>query len=89
MCQVLERAREIDKQKEDGNDTGPLCGLAMVVKDNIDVEGYITAAGTPALKSKPLALAKFSSRKDKTSESINLKWYEVTEKGYNQDIAFS
>ena len=32
-----------------GKDIRPLCGLAFAVKDNIDVVGYATEAGTPAL----------------------------------------
>lgn len=49
---MLEQAAAIDKKKRNGIDTGPLCGVPMVVKDNIDVAGYITAAGTPALRGK-------------------------------------
>ena len=33
-----------------GEEVGPLCGLAFAVKDNIDVVGYETVAGTPALE---------------------------------------
>ena len=32
-----------------GKDIRPLCGLAFAVKDNLDVVGYATEAGTPAL----------------------------------------
>ena len=47
--QVLADARAVDELKASGHDTGPLCGLAFAVKDNIDVVGYPTVAGTPAL----------------------------------------
>lgn len=48
--QVLVEARAIDASKAAGNDTGPLCGLPFAVKDNIDVVGYATVAGTPGLE---------------------------------------
>ena len=35
---------------DDGEVTGPLAGLPIVVKDNIQVEGLPTGAGTPALQ---------------------------------------
>ena len=38
--QVLKDAKAIDDAKAAGQDTGPLCGLAFAVKDNIDVLGY-------------------------------------------------
>ena len=50
MVQVLAEAAAIDASKAAGNDTGPLCGLPFAVKDNIDVVGYATVAGTPALE---------------------------------------
>ena len=53
--QVLAEAKAIDASKAAGNDTGPLCGLPFVVKDNIDVVGYATVAGTPALEGNPSA----------------------------------
>ena len=48
--QVLAEAQAIDASKAAGNDTGPLCGLPFAVKDNIDVVGYATVAGTPGLE---------------------------------------
>lgn len=50
--QVLQEAKAIDASKAAGNDTGPLCGLPFAVKDNIDVVGYPTVAGTPGLAGK-------------------------------------
>lgn len=49
VTQVLAEAQAVDDLKASGHDTGPLCGLAFAVKDNIDVVGYPTVAGTPAL----------------------------------------
>ena len=47
--QVLEEASEVDGKAATGDDVGPLCGLSFAIKDNMDVQGYATAAGTPAL----------------------------------------
>ncbi len=49
LWQVLGDAKAVDDLKAAGKDTGPLCGLTFAVKDNIDVVGYPTVAGTPAL----------------------------------------
>lgn len=48
--QVLADAQAVDDLRASGHDTRPLCGLAFAVKDNIDVVGYPTVAGTPALQ---------------------------------------
>lgn len=48
--QVLKDAKAVDEAFAAGQDIKPLCGLAFAVKDNIDVLGYPTAAGTPALE---------------------------------------
>ena len=46
---MLADAKAVDELKASGQDTRPLCGLPFAVKDNIDVVGYPTVAGTPAL----------------------------------------
>jgi indoleacetamide hydrolase len=43
-------AMDAAKAVDAGEITGPLAGLPIVVKDNIQVEGLSTAAGTPALQ---------------------------------------
>ena len=48
--QFLRSAREADKKRQEGKPVGPLHGLPLVVKDNIDVVGFATTASTPALK---------------------------------------
>ncbi|MBX7199224.1 MAG: hypothetical protein K1X51_07580 [Rhodospirillaceae bacterium] len=47
---VLETARGIDKLRSSGGKLGPLAGLTVAVKDQIDVAGYPTSAGNGALK---------------------------------------
>ena len=42
-------AKTIDEQISGGADPGPLAGAPLALKDNIDVAGYPTTAGTPAL----------------------------------------
>lgn len=54
--QVLEEAAAVDARAAAGEDVRPLCGLAFAVKDNIDVAGYPTEAGTPALQGNRLSL---------------------------------
>ena len=46
--QVLKEAQAVDKKYEAGEDIKPLCGLAFVVKDNLDVLGETAVAVSPA-----------------------------------------
>ena len=46
----LAAARDADKAQAAGEPCGPLHGLPLLVKDNIDVIGCATTASTPALK---------------------------------------
>ena len=48
--QFLEAAGAADQQLAAGGSVGPLHGLPLVIKDNIDVAGHPTTAATPALK---------------------------------------
>jgi indoleacetamide hydrolase len=48
--QILERAHAIDRARARGESLGALAGIPVIVKDQIDVSGYATTAGTPALK---------------------------------------
>ncbi|QOJ32910.1 MAG: hypothetical protein HRU81_12730 [Gammaproteobacteria bacterium] len=48
-AQLLEAARAADRRRAAGEPPGPLHGLPILVKDNIDVLGYATTAGTPGL----------------------------------------
>ena len=47
---VLEHARLVDNARSKGQALGPLAGLPLVVKDNINTVGFPTSAGTPSLK---------------------------------------
>lgn len=47
---LLESARHADTALADGQDLGPLHGIPIALKDNIDAVGYATTGGTPALR---------------------------------------
>ena len=47
---ALAAADASDERRVRGDDLGPLHGLPIVLKDNIDVAGFATTAGTPGLR---------------------------------------
>jgi len=47
---ALEAARAVDAARARGDTLGPLAGLPLYIKDNIDTQGIRTTGGTPALK---------------------------------------
>jgi Asp-tRNA(Asn)/Glu-tRNA(Gln) amidotransferase A subunit family amidase len=47
---ALQAGRVVDQARAQGKPLGPLAGLPLVVKDNIDTVGFPTSAGTPGLK---------------------------------------
>ena len=47
---LLAAARQADRQRREGKALGPLHGLPLVVKDNINTAELPTSGGTPALK---------------------------------------
>lgn len=47
---ALEEAKELDREREEGTVRGPLHGVPIVVKANIDVEGMATSAGARILQ---------------------------------------
>ena len=47
---LVEDAREIDRARARGAQLGPLAGLPIMLKDNINTVGFPTTAGTPFLK---------------------------------------
>jgi indoleacetamide hydrolase len=49
-ARLAEDAREIDRARASGALLGPLAGLPIMLKDNINTVGFPTTAGTPFLK---------------------------------------
>lgn len=47
---ALQAGRAVDQDRAQGKPLGPLAGLPLIVKDNIDTVGFPTSAGTPSLK---------------------------------------
>lgn len=52
---ALEEAATLDKERAAGKLRGPLHGLPILVKDNIDVAGMVNSAGSLALKDNRIA----------------------------------
>ncbi len=48
--QALEAAAETDRRRAAGEQVGPLAGVPFTVKENLDVAGYPTTNGIPAMK---------------------------------------
>lgn len=54
---AFEAARRIDSLVSAGHDPGPLAGVPFGVKDNYDVAGRVTLAGSIINRSRPVAMA--------------------------------
>lgn len=48
--EALERARDLDRARAEGRRTGPLFGVPVTIKVNVDQKGHATTNGVPALK---------------------------------------
>ncbi|MEO1107557.1 MAG: amidase family protein [Pseudomonadota bacterium] len=48
--EALSRARDLDRARANGEDTGPLFGVPVTIKVNVDQKGHATTNGVVALK---------------------------------------
>ena len=46
---LLDEAAAADRRRREGRRAGPLDGLPLLIKDNIDLAGWVTTAGAPSL----------------------------------------
>ncbi|MES0861959.1 amidase family protein [Ruegeria sp. SCPT10] len=49
-AEALDRARDLDRARAKGEDTGPLFGVPVTIKVNVDQKGHATTNGVVALK---------------------------------------
>ncbi|MGR3801893.1 amidase family protein [Marinibacterium profundimaris] len=49
-AEALERARDLDRARGNGAEPGPLHGVPVTIKVNVDQKGHATTNGIPALK---------------------------------------
>ncbi|WP_425045624.1 amidase family protein [Primorskyibacter sp. S87] len=49
-AEALARADALDRARDDGESTGPLHGVPVTIKINVDQKGHATSNGVPALK---------------------------------------
>ena len=48
--EAMQEARKIDRAIACGEDPGPLCGVPVTIKENVDQVGHVTSNGTQLLK---------------------------------------
>lgn len=68
--EALDAAKKLDADIASGRPLGPLAGLAIVAKDNINMQGLPTSGGTPALRTSRPSFTAPSLRKLITAGAI-------------------
>ncbi|MGH6989695.1 MAG: indoleacetamide hydrolase [Stellaceae bacterium] len=81
-AQVRAAVREADRQRAAGAALGPLHGVPLALKDNLDTAGLTTTAGTPGLKSNRPARDAAVVRKLKAAGAVVLGKCNMHELAY-------
>ena len=68
--EALDQARALDRERAEGNIRGPLHGIPIIVKDNIDVAGTATSGGSLALAHMVISTDSFVVKKLKDAGAV-------------------
>lgn len=67
---ALDQARQLDEERAQGQVRGPLHGIPIIVKDNIDVAGAVTSGGSLALAHMVVSKDAFTVKKLKEAGAV-------------------
>ena len=80
---ALDDARELDRERSEGKVRGPLHGIPVVVKANIDIAGMATSAGANALSELAATEDSFVVKKLKEAGAVILAQANMAEFAYS------
>ncbi|MEM9891501.1 MAG: amidase family protein [Actinomycetota bacterium] len=80
------RVREIDERRAAGEDTGPLNGLPMTIKDVYDVDGLPASSGVPKLAERPPTVEQESEVVRLLHEAGAVIWGKTNTPRYAGDV---
>ena len=81
--EALEEAKQLDQERSEGNLRGPLHGIPVVVKANIDIAGMATSAGSNALADMVVSQDAFVVKKLKEAGAVILAQANLSEFAYS------
>ena len=86
---AVEEAKKLDKERDSGNVRGPLHGIPILVKTNIDVVGMSTTAGAKALSDNYPIEDAYVIKKLKESGAIILGSTNMSELAFSASNSYS